>query len=234
MARNAICPKVLFSTLILAGAALPGQLLGQGQQRRDHAQMQRLHNDPNAYIAMLEDPERDAYQRPEEVLRELDLQPGEVIADIGSGSGYFTIRFAAAVGETGKSYGVDISPDMILHLNRRAHEAELANLQTILAPPDDPLLSSNSADRIFICNTWHHIEAQSDYLSHIRDALKSGGQLIIIDFFKKELPIGPGLEMKIAKSDVVSSIEKAGFELIRDVTLLEYQYFLIFEVKGQR
>ncbi len=183
MSYQTICPKVLFSTLILAGAALPGQLFGQDHQRRDHAQMQRLHNDPKAYIAMLEDPERDVYQKPEEVVRALDLQPGEVIADIGSGSGYFTIRFAAAVGETGRALGVDVSPD---------------------------------------------------YLSHIRDALKLGGPLIIVDFFKKELPIGPGLEMKIAKSDVISSIEKAGFELTRDVNLLEYQYFLILEVKGQR
>ena len=82
--------------------------------------------DPQAYIASLEDPARDAYQKPHEVLKALALREGEVVADIGAGSGYFTVRFARAVGDTGRVYAVDVSPDMIRHLNRRVRDEGLA------------------------------------------------------------------------------------------------------------
>ena len=81
-----------------------------------------LHNDPKAYIGSLEDPKRDAYQKPHEVMTALNLKPGEVIADIGAGSGYFTFRLSHSVGDNGKVYAVDVSPDMILHINRRIRD----------------------------------------------------------------------------------------------------------------
>jgi len=90
--------------------------------------MHRLHGDPTAYIAALEDPKRDAYQKPHEVLQALRLRSGEVIADIGAGSGYFALRLAHHVGSTGHVYAVDISPDMIRRLNERIHEAGLVNI----------------------------------------------------------------------------------------------------------
>lgn len=218
--------RLFYLVLCFFSFALP--MGAQDHQRRNHEEMHRLHQDSDAYIAMLEDSERDGYQKPEQVVEALDLRQGEVIADIGSGSGYFSVRFARAVGPRGRVIGVDVNPDMIAHLNRRAHEAGLHNLQTILAPPDDPLLPPAGVDRVFICNTWHHIESQADYLAHIREALRPGGQLIIVDFVKKELPLGPDMEMKIARDDVVSSIERAGFELIQEPIFLPYQYFLIF------
>ena len=104
-------------TIILAVLALlPANLTAQDAVSRDANQMHRLHKDPQAYIGALEDPQRDAYQKPQEVLTALNLRPGEVIADIGAGSGYFTFRIARHVGPKGKVYAVDVSPDMILHL----------------------------------------------------------------------------------------------------------------------
>ena len=85
--------------------------------------MHHRHGDPMAYIASLDDPARDEYQKPDEVVKALALREGEVVADIGSGSGYFTLRFARAVGESGRVYAVDVSPDMIRHLNRRLRDA---------------------------------------------------------------------------------------------------------------
>src|SRR5512135_3393390 len=82
-------------------------------------EMHRLQQDSKAYIARLEDPMRDAYQKPQEVIKALNLKEGEVIADIGAGSGYFTIRLARPVGEKGRVYAVDVIPEMVLHLNRR-------------------------------------------------------------------------------------------------------------------
>jgi len=96
--------------------------------------MHRLHNDPKSYIGALEDPRRDTYQKPQEVLAALDLKAGETIADIGAGSGYFTFRIAHHVGPKGRVYAVDVSPDMIRHINRRIRELKIKNVVSILAP----------------------------------------------------------------------------------------------------
>ena len=217
-----------FVVYALALISLP--LGTQDATKRDAHKMHGLHRDSKAYIAMLEDPKRDAYQKPHEVIAALDLKPGQVIADIGAGSGYFSFRLAHHVGP-GRVYAVDISPDMILHMNRRVRDLGITNLTTVLAPPDDPLLADTSLDRVFICDTWHHVEKQGEYLGKLKKMLKPGGQLVMIDFQKRELPVGPPLEMKIAREDVVRQLETAGFQLLKEHTFLPYQYFLVFSVK---
>ena len=121
----------------------------------------------------------------------LGLKPGEVIADIGAGSGYFTFRLAHHVGDTGKVYAVDESSDMIRHINRRIRELKVTNVVSILADPDDPLLPEGSVNRFFFSDSWYHIDNQTQYLSLMKQMLKPGGEIIIIDFHKKELPVGP-------------------------------------------
>lgn len=194
-------------------------------------EMHRLHQDPKAYIAMLDDPARDAYQKPHEVVVALNLKDGEVIADIGAGSGYFTFRLANHVGDAGRIYAVDINPDMIIHLNRRIRDLRLTNVVTILAAPDDPMLADSSIDRFFICETWHHIENHSQYLSLLKKALKSGGQVVMIDFKKTKTPVGPPPEMRVDREDLMKEMEKNGFHLAAEHTFLPYQYFLVFKVK---
>jgi arsenite methyltransferase len=193
-------------------------------------EMHKLHQDSKAYIALLEDPARDAYQKPHEVLMALGLKDGERIADIGAGSGYFALRFANHVGKTGVVYAVDINPDMITHLNRRVRDAGLENVRTILALPDDPLLAEASVDRAFICETWHHIDKHPQYLAMLKKILKPGGQAVIIDFQKKETPIGPPMEMRVSREDVVREFAQGGFRLTKEHTFLPYQYFLVFAV----
>ena len=192
--------------------------------------MQRRHGDSSAYIAALENSERDAYQKPDEVIEALRLRPGEHIADIGAGSGYFAFRFARAVGSTGQIWAVDVNPDMILHMNRRLREFGVTNLRTVLAPPDDPLLPDASIDRFFICNVWHHVEEQDGYLALLKRMLRPGGQVVMLDFQKRELPVGPNLAMKIAKPDLLAQMEANGFQLAAEHDFLPYQYFLVFDV----
>ena len=126
---------------------------------------------------------------------------------------------------------MDISPDMIVHMNRRIRDLGVTNLTTVLAAPDDPLLADASLDRVFICDTWHHVEKQGEYLAKLKKMLKPGGQLVMIDFQKRELPVGPALEMKIACEDLVRQLEAAGFQLLKEHTFLPYQYFLVFSAK---
>jgi ubiquinone/menaquinone biosynthesis C-methylase UbiE len=159
------------------------------------------------------------------------LREGETVADIGAGSGYFTFRLASSVGDKGRIYAVDTSPDMILHMNQRIRDMKVKNIVTVLSSPDDPLLLDGSIDRFFICDTWHHIQNQAQYLALMKKMLKPGGQVIMIDFHKRELPIGAPMEMKIAREDLVRQMESNGFKLAKEHTFLPYQYFLIFTLR---
>jgi ubiquinone/menaquinone biosynthesis C-methylase UbiE len=215
--------------LIAAGGLMPTGVAGQTKPTTME-EMHRLHQDAKAYIALLEDPARDTYQKPHEVLMALELKDGERIADIGAGSGYFTLRFANHVGKAGVVYAVDINPDMITHLNRRVRDARLENVRTILALPDDPLLAEASVDRAFICETWHHIDKHPRYLALLKKILKPGAQVVIIDFHKKETAVGPPMEMRLSREEVVREFEQDGFRLTKEHTFLPYQYFLVFAV----
>jgi ubiquinone/menaquinone biosynthesis C-methylase UbiE len=120
---------------------------------------------------------------------------------------------------------------MIRHLNRRVRDAGLANVQTVLADPGDPLLRERSIDRFVVVDTWHHIEDQPKYLGLMKKMLKPGGQVVMIDFHKRELPVGPRLAMKIAREDLIRQMEDNGFRLAQEHGFLPYQYFLVFAVK---
>jgi len=218
-----------FNALVVAACLPLAPAAAQDQQPRTHEEMHALHRDPKAYIAMLENPARDAYQKPDEVVRALALKPGETVADIGSGSGYFTLRLAAAVGDTGRVYGVDIDPEMIRHLNRRVRDAGVRNVQTVLSEPDDPLLPDASVDRFVIVDTWHHIDERVRYLAKVARGLKPGGRVAVVDFKKGALPVGPPDEHKLAPDQVADEFRRAGWTLVRrDEELLPYQYVLVF------
>src|SRR6266508_5230649 len=196
--------KTAFLSALLA--LMPIFVGAQDAVERDQHQMHGLHNDPKAYIGALDDPKRDAYQKPQEVLAALDLKPGEIIADIGAGSGYFTFRLARHVSERGAIYAVDVSPDMILHINRAIRDLKVTNVVSILADPDDPLLPVASVNRFFFSDSWHHIDNQTKYLSLMKKLLKPNGEVVMIDFHKKELPVGPPLKMRIAREDLIKQM----------------------------
>jgi arsenite methyltransferase len=217
----------IFPLLFLLSVFVEGAL-SQAPHVHSEDEMHGRHRDSSAYLSMLEAPSRDEYQKPEEVVAALALRPGEVIADIGAGSGYFALRLARGVGRSGRVYAVDINPDFVLFLNRRLRDEGLTNVFTVLAEPDDPLLPPNTVDRFFICNTWHHIDRREVYLDRIRESLKPGGQVVMIDFEKRELPVGPPMSMKIARDELVRQMTEAGFHLSGDLDLLPYQYFLVF------
>ncbi len=203
------------------------------QAPRDQHEMHGLHGDPAAYIAALDDPKRDAYQKPQDVIEALGVRPGEVIADIGAGSGYFSIRLAHHVGADGHVFAVDVSPDMVRHLHARIRDMGLLNVSPILAPPDDPLLPQ-PVDRFLVVNVWHHVENQAAYLERMGKLLKPGGQIVMIDFQKGELPVGPPPGMKIRREDLVRQMESHGFKLAKEHTFLPYQYFLVFTRDGKQ
>ncbi len=182
-----------------------------------------------ASLGGLADPKRDAYQKPEEVMQALRLRQGEVVADIGAGAGYFSIRLAEGVGPNGHVYAVDISADAIRALNQRIYEARLQNISTILAVPANPLLP-RPVDRFVFVNVWHHVEDQSGYLNLMKKMLRPGGQIVMIDFHKRDLPVGPPVAEKIAREDLVTQLQTHGFRIREEHAFLPYQYFIVFEL----
>lgn len=188
-------------------------------------QVPHQHHPPSSdeYAKVLEDPSRDAWQKPHEVVMALDLKPTEVVADIGAGTGYFARRFAH---HAGKVYAVDIDATLLAV----AHSQAPANLETVLATPDDPHLPAQSVDLIFFCDVLHHIENRQAYYAKLAKVLKPGGRIVVIDFYKKDLPVGPPPSMKIAEQDVIAELQRAGFGLSKRLDILPYQYFLFFEL----
>ena len=181
------------------------------------------------YIRNLESPSRQEWQKPDQVVERLQLKSGQRVAEIGSGSGYFVVRFARAVGEAGKVYAVDIDPDMLNYLRWRAEKEELPNIELVRATPDDPKLAGSSVDMVFLCNTIHHIENRDRYYPYITRALREGGRLVIVDFYNRPLPV-PSPRVKIPRSDMIKEIEQAGFHLVEEYDFLPHQYFLVFEL----
>jgi ubiquinone/menaquinone biosynthesis C-methylase UbiE len=220
---------LVIASLITVLGQMPREVAAQSKPMTME-EMHKLHQDSRAYIELLEDPARDAYQKPHEVLMALGLKDGDRIADVGAGSGYFSLRFAQHVGTEGLVLAVDINPDMIVHLNRRIRDRGFDNVRTILASAEDPLLAPSSVDKVFISETWHHIQNRSEYLGVLKKALKPDGQVVIIDFQRKPTLVGPPAEMRVAREDVVSEFEHSGFRLTKEHTFLPHQYFLVFTV----
>jgi predicted methyltransferase len=169
---------------------------------------------------------RDKEQKPDEVLKLMNVKLGQVIVDIGAGSGYFTRRFAAAVGPTGKAIGVEIDSVMVRSMNADARRLSLTNYEARLVPPDDPMLAASSVDAIFLCDTYHHIKDRVVYFAKVRQSLKPGGRLVIVDFVQTK----DNSEHSIVKEEAVDELRRAGFRLAREFDLLlPKQYFLEFE-----
>jgi len=180
------------------------------------------------YIALLEDPQRDEWQKPDAVIHALKLKEGQVVADIGAGSGYFTVRLARAVGQKGQVFAVDIDEGMLGYLRQRLAQEKIANVQVMQVPPHDPLLIDGSLDLAFICNTYHHLEDREVYLRKLRKALKPDGRLVIVDFYKKEgIPVGPPMSMRLGEETIKKELQAAGMQVAEKLTILPYQYILI-------
>ncbi len=184
-------------------------------------------------IQRYESPRRARWQKPDDVVRALQLRPGMVVVDIGAGTGYFTRRFARVVGPEGRAIGLDIEPRMVAYMREDAHRRGLTNYEARLVRADDPGLPDAFADVIFLCNTYHHIQNRVRYFRNIRHALKPGGRLVIVDFYRdRNIPVAPPKWMRVARDQVVRELNTAGYRLLREHTFLPYQYFLEFVVAG--
>jgi ubiquinone/menaquinone biosynthesis C-methylase UbiE len=177
---------------------------------------------------------RDQWQQRDRVIQSLEIRPGERVADLGSGSGYFVFALAKAVGPDGVVYAVDVDQEMNDLVAERAKTEGAGNVQVILARPDDPVLPANGVDLIFTSNTYHHIKNRVSYLTNLRKYIRPKGRIAIIEFDRRSWFAGLWKHYT-PKEFIKREMEQAGYRLLREFDFLDRQSFLIFapEQPGQ-
>lgn len=187
---------------------------------------QHSFGDAEKWAKVFDDPERDAWQKPHDVIQAPALKPDAIVADIGAGTGYFSVRFAHMLPK-GRVYGVDTEPGMVKHLADRAQRAGLNNLTAVVGQPGDPRLPEKT-DLIILVDVYHHVEDRERYFRQLRNSLKPGGRIAIIDF-RMDSPVGPPKSARIEPDRVQAEMKRAGYALAQEHAFLPNQYFLVFQ-----
>jgi predicted methyltransferase len=208
--------RSLFFWLLCAGTAA-------AQTPHTH---QHQFKDAEKWAHVFDDPKRDEWQKPHQVIQTLDLAPDAVVADVGAGTGYFSARLATMLPK-GKVYAVDVEPDMVKHLAERAKREGWKNMQAVQGAPGDARLPEK-ADLILFVDVHHHIDQREQYFRKLRASLKPGGRVAIIDF-RLDSGEGPPKAARVAPEEVKAELKAAGYSLAEEHGFLPNQYFLIFK-----
>lgn len=180
------------------------------------------------WVRTFDDPARDTWQMPPRVIDALQLKPGQRVADIGAGTGYFATRLAKSAAKP-KVYAVDIEPSMVAHLTERAKGEGLANITPVLAAAGTPNLPE-PVDVVLMVDRLHHIPNRVAYLTTLKAILKPGGRVAIVDF-RKDATQGPPVEFRFTPDQLTEELGRAGYELDATHHFLPQQLFLIFRAK---
>jgi ubiquinone/menaquinone biosynthesis C-methylase UbiE len=182
---------------------------------------------PPEQLGSLEGPDRDAWQRPDQIMDKLLIAEGSVVADLGAGGGWFTIRLANRVGPNGIVFAQDVQSPMIEAITRRITRAQLRNVKTVLGTQSDPRLPQ-PIDAALIVDTYHELEQPVLMLRGVAQVLKSGGRIGIIEFKKDGWGPGPPMDERMDPEPIIRDAEAAGLRLLSRETFLRYQYMLVF------
>ncbi len=181
------------------------------------------------YIAMLDRPEREAFQKPEAVMAALAVRPGDRVIEVGGGSGYFTVRLARAVGPEGRVLTTDIRQEMLDHIAARLERERIGNVELKRVAPGDPAPPRNWADLVFVADTIHYIRPLGEYAARLVPALRAGGRIAVIDYTPKtmeERPWGPPPEQQISRAELDAAMAEAGLRPSQAHEFLTEQYFV--------
>ncbi len=228
--KKLACMKLPITLFLLLAASLMAQTAPEASPNHSRQHSHRF-EDTERWVKAWESPERDAQQRPDEVIRRLEIKSGQVVADIGAGSGYFARRFATAVGPTGKVLAVDIEPGLLEYIRHRAEQEGQANLTTVLASETDPKLAPGSVDLVFVCNTIHHFDDRPAYIQLMKSALRPGGRVVVVDYRPEAvLEHGPPAWMRLPAATISSELESAGLAT-EILEFLPVQYVVIGKLR---
>jgi ubiquinone/menaquinone biosynthesis C-methylase UbiE len=189
---------------------------------------------PPQDLGLLEAPDRDRWQRPDQVMDALAIAEASVVADVGAGSGFFTIRLARRVGPNGLVYAQDVQQEMYTAISRRVQREGLTNVRPILGTETDSRLPLGSMDAVLIVDAYHEAKDGAALLSSVARSIKPQGRIGVIDFKLDGLGPGPPLEERVGPDTVVEEAARAGLRLIRQESFLPFQYFLVFGRDGPK
>lgn len=193
----------------------------------DH--MQHRFDDPAAYAKSFDDPARDTWQMPDRVIAALALKPGDRVADIGAGTGYFSTRLAKSAAKP-HVFAVDIEPKMVGYLTQRATREGLANMRAVQASATSPQLPER-VDVVLVVDTFHHIGNRAAYFSGVRQQLRPGGRVAIVDFRKDAPGEGPPAQFRFTPEQITAEMTAAGYLLEASHDFLPRQHFLVYRSK---
>ena len=214
--------------LAVAAAMAAWGLVAGAQSRPAPPPSQHGRLFPPQDLGLLEAPDRDEWQRPHQILDALGVAEASVVADVGAGSGWFTVRLARRVGPNGLVYAQDVQPEMLAAISRRVQREGLANVRTRLGRGSDPYLPADSFDAVLIVDVVHEIEDRVTLFTNLARALKPNGSIGVIDFRPGSSGPGPDASERMAPEILEADAARAGLELKRRETFLPFQYFLIF------
>jgi cyclopropane fatty-acyl-phospholipid synthase-like methyltransferase len=224
--QRSLCALV---TLAAAISGIRAQSAGQQKPNSDH--MEHRFDDPAALSRRFDDPARDAWQLPDRIIEALALRSGQSVADIGAGTGYFSVRLARSAAAP-KVFAVDIEPAMVKHLRERAAAEKLSNMVSVQAGKDSPDLPE-PVNVVLVVNTYHHIADRVSYFRNLRRLLKPGGRVAIIDY-RRDSPEGPPVEFRFSPEKFKAEMTQAGYAMSTAHDFLPRQHFLIFQVPNGR
>jgi len=231
--------KTFFSTLV-AGLVVcfPTLLPTTAQEKSVRPGINKPFENPDLkeFIPKFEGESREIAAHAGYIVAACKLKPGMVVADVGAGTGLFTRKFAPAVGDKGKVFAVDIAPAFLRHIEKTCREGKLKNVETVLCDQFSTRLPRDSVDVVFICDTYHHFEFPQRTLQSIHDALRPGGQVILIDFHRikgksSEWVMG---HVRAGQEVFVREITAAGFAVVGEERILKENYFVRFAKKPMR
>jgi len=217
----------------VSGAEHPDHGQAGGHGHADHGDGATVHHrfdDVARWVKVFDDPARDAWQKPDDLVAGLELANGATVADVGAGTGYFLPHLAAAVGPEGRVLGVDIERTLVTHMRERVRDAGLSQVEVRLGAPDDPALIAGEVDVVLLVDTYHHIDGRVEWFQRLRRSVTPGGRLVVVDFKAGELPVGPPPAHRIPKEQVDVELAEAGWRRVATPDLLPYQFVHIYEV----
>lgn len=209
------------SLLLLVVAALLG-LPAAAQSPHTH---RHSFSGAERWARVFDDPARDAWQKPHEVIQALALAPDARVADLGAGTGYFSVRLAHML-PGGRVYAADIEADMVRYLGERAQREGLKNIVPVQSAPDDPRLPEK-VDLVLLVNVYHHIEDRARYFRALRAALRPGGRVAVVDFHP-DSPYGPPRATRVPPEAVRAEMRAAGYAGAGEHDFLPHQFFIVF------
>ncbi len=210
----------------LAAAAIVLGLLIPSHDARAQTRNSRLF--PPLDLGLLEGPDRDEWQKPDQIMDTLVIADGAVVADLGCGAGWFTVRLARRVGPNGLVYAEDVQTEMIRSTERRVQREGLRNVRPILGTQDDPRLPAGRVDALLIVDAYHEIVNPVALLTNVARALKPSGRVGIVDFTRGDGGPGPTAEERVDPAVILRDAERAGLRLLTQESFLPFQYLLIF------